>query len=96
MFVERPHGGGGRAVPKPDGKVAAALERGRQAAGLSQDELWALYWNAGGDAKRSAVLSYLRAQTEPQVTQYNLLAKVINERLQELGQAPVVPYVAFK
>ena len=75
--------------------VAAALERGRQVAELTQDELWVRYWQAGGRAKRSAVLSYLRGTTEPQVSQYNLLAQTINEALAEVGEEPMLPILEF-
>lgn len=76
--------------------VAEALEAARLAAGLTQDELWALYWQAGGRAKRSAVLSYLRGNTEPQVSQYNLLARTINETLAAGGAKPLLPILEFE
>lgn len=79
----------------PSRDVAAALERARQAAELTQDELWARYWQTGGRAKRSAVLSYLRGNTEPQVSQYNLLAQTINDALADLGAEPMLPILEF-
>jgi hypothetical protein len=79
----------------PSRDVGAALERGRRAAGLTQDELWARYWQAGGRAKRSAVLSYLRGNTEPQVAQYNLLAETINDALVERGKRRSLPILEF-
>lgn len=80
----------------PDGALARALERARQDAELGRDELWALYWQAGGRAKRSAVLSYLRGQTEPQLSQYNLLASVLNTALHAVGHPPRLPLLLFE
>lgn len=75
--------------------VARALEAARQEAGLSRDELWAHYWRRGGRAKRSALISYLKGQTEPQVSQYNLIAQTLNEALEEAGKKTRLPVLVF-
>lgn len=74
-----------------DGKLARVLEAARLEAGISRDELWALYWQLGGRAKRGALLSYLKGETEPQVSQYNLIAAALNRALEDFGKKPTLP-----
>jgi len=77
-------------------EVAEVLEAARRHAGLSRDELWARYWRLGGRAKRSALISYLKGQTEPQVSQYNVIAQALNEALEAAGKDIRLPILAFE
>jgi hypothetical protein len=75
------------------------LREGYQATGLSVSELWFRYRSAGGSKGQPAVKSWVSAKnsTLPDVDQYVILSKVINDRLRELGnhQLPDVSQMSY-
>lgn len=83
--------------PMPtDGNLGRILEGARRRAQLSQDELWLRYCDAGGVTGRSAFIGYLRGITEPLVTQYNIMASVLNEELRRKRSRPLLPELRFE
>lgn len=78
-----------------DGNLGKILEAARRRAQLSQDELWLHYCEAGGATGRSAFIAYLRGATEPQVTQYNIIAGVLNAQLRKLKPRLLLPELNF-
>ena len=79
-----------------DGNLGKVLDAARRRAQLSQDELWVRYCDAGGVTGRSAFIGYLRGHTEPQVTQYNIIAHVLNQQLEKLESGPLLPQLNFE
>jgi hypothetical protein len=69
-----------------------ALDRARQAADLTQDELWVRYFELGGMSSPLEVDAYLYGALEPTPHDYNVLAHALNERFVELGGDHPVPY----
>lgn len=61
--------------------LADALENARRAAGLSQDDFWFRYKQAGGTIGLAAFKNYLRGLSDPQWDEYDYMAEVLNEAL---------------
>lgn len=68
-------------------RVLDELHSAKQATGLSFDQLWARYQlDAGPTAVgSSAFKGYFRGVSMPQVDHYEIIAHVINDRLDEIG-----------
>jgi hypothetical protein len=69
-----------------------ALDRARQDAALSQDELWLRYFALGGMTTALEVEAYLFGALRPTAHDRDLLAHALNERFAELGRDGPVPY----
>lgn len=72
--------------------LASALELARKAAGLSQDDLWFRYKQAGGKIGLAAFKMYLRGQSDPQWHEYAIIADVLNEAIGE-ERLPRLPFL---
>ena len=66
--------------------LAELLEEAREDANISREQLWLEYRENKGRASFSAFRSWLRGMTEPQVSQYNIVASVLNAHLVESGK----------
>jgi hypothetical protein len=71
--------------------LANALETARRASGLSQDGLWFLYKQKGGEIGLAAFKNYLRGSSDPQWHDYDIIAECLNEALGE-ERLPRVPF----
>jgi hypothetical protein len=69
-----------------------SLSRAVHHARLPVDDLWLRYFALGGDADSVEVDAYLNGLTELPVTQRDMLAHAVNERLDELAGAPRATY----
>jgi hypothetical protein len=70
----------------------AALREGFARCGLSHAELYAAYRASGGTGTESEIAAFVDGVATPGVTDYNLLAKAINQRLRESNPDDVVTY----
>jgi hypothetical protein len=68
------------------------LEAARVQAGMSVGELWMAYFALGGSQTASSVRAFLDADTDPRLTDYDVLAQAVNERFMDLGGDHPVPY----
>lgn len=68
-----------------------ALETARKAAGLTQDDFWFRYKQAGGTIGLAAFKNYLRGLSDPQWDEYDCMAEVLNEALGE-ERLPRLPF----
>lgn len=75
--------------------LGEALERARARTGLTQQRLGELFRGAAGDSgvSNNTVESWLRGRTEPKISQYNVLAHIINEHFDRLGLSDRLPFV---
>lgn len=71
---------------------ADQLDQARQAADLTQGDLWFRYFELGGMSTPFEVDAYLFGALLPTPHDYNVLAHALNERFVELGGDHPVPY----
>lgn len=72
----------------------ALLQDAFDACDLSIQEVWFRYWSAGGNRKNPTTLwSWVRSDSLPDVDQYEIIERVINGRLAELGKPPMLPSI---
>jgi hypothetical protein len=69
----------------------ARFQRALEAAGLTVDELWLRYFSMGGEAGRFELDAYLNGAIALPPIQHDVVAHVINERLDEIAP-PRAPY----
>lgn len=69
-----------------------ALETARRAAGLTQDDFWFRYKQAGGTIGLAAFKNYLRGSSDPQWDEYDCMAEVLNKALGE-ERLPRLPFL---
>ena len=69
----------------------ARFQRALEAADLTVDELWLRYFSMGGEAGRFELDAYLNGAIALPPIQHDIVAHVINERLDELAP-PRAPY----
>ena len=69
----------------------ARFQRALEAADLTVDELWLRYFSMGGEAGRFEIDAYLNGAIALPPIQHDVVAHVINERLDELAP-PRAPY----
>lgn len=72
--------------------TAHLLEQGRQAAGLSQGELWLRYFELGGMRTSLEVEAYVHGALTPSPHEADMIALALNERFSELGRNHPMPY----
>jgi hypothetical protein len=68
------------------------LDRSRQDAGLSHDELWLRYFALGGMSSALQLEAYLYGALQPTSHDHDVIAHALNERFVELGGNHPVPY----
>jgi hypothetical protein len=69
----------------------ARFQRALEAADLTVDELWLRYFSMGGEAGRFEIDAYLNGAIALPPMQHDVVAHVINERLDEIAP-PRAPY----
>jgi hypothetical protein len=69
----------------------ARFRRALEAADLTVDELWLRYFSMGGEAGRFEIDAYLNGAIALPPMQHDVVAHVINERLDEIAP-PRAPY----
>jgi hypothetical protein len=69
----------------------ARFQRALEAADLTVDELWLRYFSMGGEAGRFEIDAYLNGAIALPPIQHDVVAHVINERLDEIAP-PRAPY----
>ncbi|WP_237571117.1 hypothetical protein [Mycolicibacterium lacusdiani] len=69
----------------------ARFQRALEAADLTVDELWLRYFSMGGEAGRFELDAYLNGAIALPPIQHDVVAHVINERLDEIAP-PRAPY----
>lgn len=72
-------------------EIAEQVELARGELELSQDQLWVAYSDHGGRVQRSAFINYLQGKSEPRVTDYALLAELLNGLLAKSGAKVRLP-----
>ncbi len=73
-------------------KPSVMLNTARQQASMSLSNLWVAYVAVGGTATPAEVGSYLSGASEPDATNYDLVAQAINEHFTQKGLDHPVPY----
>ncbi len=68
------------------------LDAARVQAGMSVNELWMAYFALGGSRTAAWVRAFLDADTDPGLTDYDVLAQAVNERFMDMGGDHPVPY----
>ncbi len=63
--------------------------------GLSPDELWAHCYNRGLVAKRTAFNSWTRGDTQPRLSEYNAVARALNELLERHRSPHRMPVIQW-
>ena len=85
-----------RPVQRGRGPVVAlptdAMDRARQDAGLSHDELWLRYFALGGMTESLELEAYLLGALRPTAHDRVLLVHALHERFLELGSECPIPY----
>lgn len=74
-------------------QMTDVLDRARQDAGLSQDELWVRYFELGGMSTAVELEAFLYGALQPSVHDHDIVAHALNERFVELGGNHPVPYL---
>jgi hypothetical protein len=69
-------------------RLCAAVE----ALGLSADDVWLAYFACSGNAPFGVLASWLDGRDVPTRHDYNILAVVVNEALEDRGLEPDIPY----
>jgi hypothetical protein len=69
------------------------LDRARQDAGLSHEELWVRYFELGGMSTAVELEAFLYGALHPSVHNHDIVAHALNERFVELGGNHPVPYL---
>lgn len=72
--------------------MSAALESGRELAGLSVLDLWVAYWSIGGMATPQALMTYLDGTQVPEAGDYDVVAQAINDQFIGREMDHPVPY----
>lgn len=70
----------------------SSLERARQEAGLSMDDLWVQYISLGGTASLTDMAALVTDAATPTAHDHDLLAQVLNERFLDLGRDMPIRY----
>jgi hypothetical protein len=74
-------------------RMTDVLDRARQDAGLSHEELWVRYFELGGMSTAIELEAILYGALQPSVHDHDIVAHAINERFVELGGNHPVPYL---
>jgi hypothetical protein len=69
-----------------------ALDRARQAAGLTHGELYLRYFELGGMSSPLEVEAFCYGALQPDAHNHDVIAHALNERFVELGGDHPVPY----
>ena len=75
--------------------IKAKLMAAKDEIDLSYEKLRDRYVAAGGDKGTATVERWMLGRNQPTVTDYEILARVINDRLRELGKEPMVPMLSL-
>jgi hypothetical protein len=74
--------------------VGDLLETPRMETGITQEELGELFRAGGGKGTNGTVEAWLRGWREPRVSQYNLLASMLNEHLKKAKSKRRLPVLS--